>query len=125
MVNTNPLFQESIDFINKNINALTSEIPKHLLEYWYISEDITNYCRNDTSLDPYLVFLHALETYNKTLGKDVKLSSLNNIAMFGLFQIIIGIELGVGNSVKRIPINLFDFESYPKQIAILTLNGYL
>ncbi|MDH6343751.1 hypothetical protein M2480_002916 [Parabacteroides sp. PFB2-12] len=119
------LHQESIDYITNNINANTTEIPKHLLEYWHTSEDVDVYSKSDTSISFFLIFLHAIETYNETLGKKVELSSLNAAAMFGLFQILIGLELGVETKAKCDPINLFDFESYPKQILKLAWNGYL
>lgn len=119
------LHQESIDYISNNINANTSEMPKHLLEYWHTSEDIDVYSKSDTSINFFLIFLHAIETYNETLGKEVELSSLNAAAMFGLFQILIGIELGVRTKVKCDPINLFDFEKYPMQILKLMWQGNL
>jgi hypothetical protein len=59
MAKTNSIHQESIDFITRNINAKTSEIPKHLLEYWYVLEHIENSVENLASKAPYLIFLHA------------------------------------------------------------------
>lgn len=42
---------------------------------------------------------HAFDTYNKTLGKEIKFSPLDSMAMFGMFQIL-------GDS--------FDFDNYSK-----------
>lgn len=114
MVKTNPLIQESIDYITQNINAQTSEIPKHLLEYWYISEDIADYFRTKGDVSSFYIFLHAFKTYNKTLGKEIELPTLDAMAKFGQFQILIGLALGKETEVTCNPINLFDFDSYSK-----------
>lgn len=114
MTKTNSIHQESIDFISNNINAKTSEIPKHLLEYWYFPGDITDYFEKSSNLSSFFLFQHAFDTYNKTLGKEMKLSSLDAIAMFGMFQILIGIALGKETEVTCNPVDLFDFDNYSK-----------
>lgn len=112
MVKTNPFIKESIDYITQNINARTSEIPKHLLEYWHISEDVADYFCTKVDLSSFYIFLHALKTYNKTLGKETGLPTLDVMAMFGQFQLIIGLALGKETEVTCNPINLFDFDNY-------------
>lgn len=112
MVKANPLIQESIDYITENINAQTSEIPKHLLEYWYISEDIADYFSTKGDVSSFYIFLHTFKTYNKTLGKEIELPTLDIMAMFGQFQILIGLALGKETEVTCNPISLFDFDNY-------------
>jgi hypothetical protein len=120
MAKTNSIHQESIDFITNNINAKTSEIPKHLLEYWCVPEHIEKDIENSVSTASYLIFLHAHKTYNKTLGKEIELSSIEEIGLFEQFQLIIQVALGEENFVKISPINLFDFDNYSKlNITIL------
>jgi len=117
MAETNPINQESIDLITHNINVKTSEIPKHLLEYWCVPEQIENYVENSA---PYVIFLHAYKAYCKTLGKEIQLSSLEQIGLFEQFQLIIRVALGKEDAVKITPIDLFDFDNYSKlNITIL------
>jgi|GEM_PF-3259506 len=112
---TTPLYQESIDYITDNINAPTSKIPKNLLEYWYVSEDIADYMSSLKDVSSFGVFLHAYETYtSKTLGESKSLSSLDSILMFGQFQLLIGIALEKEKDVACNSINLFDFDNYSK-----------
>lgn len=111
---TNTFIQESIDYISNNINAKTTEIPKHLLEYWYVPSNITDYTNEQKVLVPYRIFLHAFDTHNKTLGKEIKLSPLDSINMFEMFQILIRVALGKETELTCNPINLFDFDNYSK-----------
>ncbi len=110
----NPLIQESVDYITNNINAPTLEIPSYLLESWYVSENITDYLTNGEDVSAFFIFLHAFDTYNKTLGKTVQLSSLDSMAMFGQFQLLITLALDKETKSTCNPINLFDFDNYSK-----------
>lgn len=114
MTETNSIQQESIDYISNNINAQTSEIPKHLLEYWLVPMHISNYWSNPQSLSSYLSFQHALEIHNRTLGKELELSPIEKIALFEQFQLIIRTALGKENVIKINHVNLFDFDNYSK-----------
>jgi len=109
---TKSIYQESIEYISNNINAKTSEIPTRFLEYWYTPEDVIDYFEKSSDLHSYFIFLHAFNIYYKTSWKKKKLSSLDYIAMFVLFQIIIGVALGKEKEITINPVNLFDFDNY-------------
>jgi len=120
MAKTNSIHQESIDFITNNINAKTSETPKHLLEHWCVPEHIENYVEDSASTTPYLIFLHAHKTYYKTLRKEIQFPQLELIGLVEQFQLIIRVALGKEKAVKINPIDLFDFDNYSKlNITIL------
>lgn len=120
MMKTTSIHQESIDFISNNINVPTAEIPKQLLEYWHTPKEITNSSKQVSNLNSFLVFQHALEIYGKTLGKEMQYSPLEEIGLFELFQLIIRVTLKKEKAVKINPIDLFDFDNYPKlNITIL------
>lgn len=117
---TNQLYQESIDFITNNINVSTAEIPEPLLEYWHSPEEMTNSSKQVSDLNSFFMFQHALETYYKTLGKELEFSSIEEIGLFEQFQLIIRVALGKEDAVKINPIYLFDFDNYSKlNITIL------
>jgi hypothetical protein len=120
MVKTNSIHEESIAYISNNINTDTSEIPTRLLAYWHTPECATDYIEQSPDLHSFFIFQHAFDTYNKTLGKKTELSSIEAMALFEPFQIIIGVGLGKENGIKIDPINLFDFDNYSKlNITIL------
>jgi hypothetical protein len=120
MTKTTSIHEESIDFITHNINAKTSEIPRHLLEYWYTPGDVADHLELATDLHSFFLFQYAFETYYKTLGKEIQLSPLKGIGLFEQFQLIIRVALGTEETVKINPINLFDFDNYSKlNITIL------
>ncbi|MDL2230222.1 hypothetical protein LJB87_00310 [Alistipes sp. OttesenSCG-928-L06] len=106
------IHQESIDFIANNINAKTSEIPKHFLEYWYTPEDPAEYLNKSSDLHSFFIFHYAFDAYNKTLGRESEISALKALATFGMFQIIIGKEIGEFPDLAIQPVNLFDFDNY-------------
>jgi len=117
---TNQLYQKSIDYISNNINVSTAEIPKQLLEYWYTPEEITGSSKQVSNLNCFFIFQHALETYYKTLGKEIDRSPIERIGLFEQLQLIIRVALGKEEAVKINPINLFDFDNYSKlNITIL------
>lgn len=117
---TNPIHQESIDYISQNINAKTSEILAYLLEHWLIDGDIADYFESPTSSAPFLIFKYALEARRKTLGKESALSSIEEIALFGQFQLIVRTALGREKGMAISPVNLFDFNNYSRlNITIL------
>jgi hypothetical protein len=120
MTKTDSIHQESIDFITHNINAKTSEIPQHLLEYWYTPGDVADYLEHTTDKHTCFLFQHACETYSNALGKEIQLSPLKGIGLFEQFQLIIRVTLGKEKVVKINPIDLFDFDNYSKlNISIL------
>ena len=92
MIKTNSILQESIDYISNNINAKTSEIPRCLLEYWYMPEDTTDF-EQSSDLHSFFIFQYALETYCKTLEKEIESDTLKILGLFGQFQIIYGVLL--------------------------------
>lgn len=110
MIKTNSIHQESIEFISKNINAKTHDIPKHLLEYWYTSEDTDN-CIN---INSHYFFYYAFKTYYGTLGKEIEPSGFEGKVMFEQFQLLIGIALGKACGVTCNLVDLFDFDNYSK-----------
>ncbi|MDH6357139.1 hypothetical protein [Parabacteroides sp. PF5-9] len=110
MAKTNSIHQESIEFISSNINAKTSEIPKCLLEYWYVPED-TDDC---ISISSHYFFYLAFKTYYKILGKEIEPSGFERRVLFEQFQVLIGIALGKDSGVSCIPVDLFDFDNYSK-----------
>ena len=117
---TNQLYQESIDYISNNINVSTAEIPKQILEYWHTPEEFTDSFKQASNLNSFFIFQHALESYYKTLGKEMQLSPLEGIGLYEQFQLIIRVALGKEKAVKINPIDLFDFENYSKlNITIL------
>jgi hypothetical protein len=119
MIKTSSIQQESIDYISNNINVKTSEIPRHLLEYWHTPGDIAD-LEQSPDLNSFFIFQHVLELYYKTLGKEMQLSPLEKIGLFEQFRLIIRVALGKEDTIKINPIDLFDFDNYSKlNITIL------
>ena len=108
------IFYESIDYITNNINAKTSEIPAHLLDYWFIPEYPIDFFNESKDLSSFLIFRHAFDRYNQTQGKKRRLSSIEIMGQFGLFQLIIGVTLKKNDSVRINYVDLFDFDNYSK-----------
>lgn len=110
---TNPLQSQSINLIDKNINVKNEDIPTRLLEYWYFPEDVSEYSEKAETLNSYVIFIHAVETYYKTKGEKVDITPIQMMLNFSKFQIIIA------NILDKQPrecdceiIDLFDFDKY-------------
>ncbi len=114
MKDTDTIHQESIEYISNSISAKTSEIPRHLLEYWYVPEDIADYFEKSSNLHAFFIFQHAFEFYNKTLGKEIGLSSIEIMGLFGQFQLIINAAIHPEMILIINQIELFDFGNYSK-----------
>jgi hypothetical protein len=104
------LLKESVDFIKKNIEAKTSEIPEYLLKYWVVPA--TAEYGKASAMHCNYVFWYALQTYYKHLWEDF--DTLRLISLFEQFQLIIRVALGEEKDVRINSVNLFDFDNYSK-----------
>lgn len=114
-----PIFKESTDYISQNLQALSNEIPCHLLDYWIVE----NNNLGETEDNPeFGVFMYALLKYKRAKGiNEFELPTDELMELFRSWQILLSaIEVNSKTEIVITPFQLFDFDNLSSfEITIL------
>lgn len=107
------LIKASTDFIAKNPNAMSNEIPRELLDVWAFDGNLNQPVEED---DSWTVFLFALLNYKRNQGrKDFVLDVHEMNKTFQDWQVLVNAAMISQRTTAKIsPFPMFDFDNIEK-----------
>lgn len=110
------LFQESLIFIQSNLNVTFEFVPGYLREFWMIKNDSNP--DDPSTTKQWSIFMYALLTYKKSKNiMEFRLGKDEFFELFDSWQIILSLaEINEKTDIVIKPIKLFDFDQLGKAI---------